>query len=158
MLAQYRKQANMAGAVLLATFALIFVLPTFVLHSATADAWQQHPAYKLLGYVFMGAFCFSIWALARAKGYSGWVGLGLAIFNIIGIAILLSLKDKHADTEPQKTLDGKECIRPNVTTSAVHTPSNSLDNRLDQLQGLRERGVITDEEYKTRRDKLLDEI
>lgn len=43
------------------------------------------------------AFWFAFWAYAKAKGYSGLLGLVLPIFSFIGLIVLHSLKDKHPD-------------------------------------------------------------
>jgi hypothetical protein len=52
--------------------------------------------------------------------------------------------------------------RPDLTPAATHVPqpipSASLEDRLNRLKALLATGVITDDEYRERRAKLLDEV
>jgi hypothetical protein len=39
-------------------------------------------------------YWYAFWAFAKSKGYSGFIGLGLATLNILGLIIILVAGDK----------------------------------------------------------------
>jgi len=68
------------------------------LSAETYDAYLLDPAFGMaaftsgfLGYVF---YSWSLYLLAKGKGYSGWFAL-LAIGSIIGLLILVFLPDRY---------------------------------------------------------------
>ena len=41
-------------------------------------------------------YLYALWNLAKARGYSGYVGILLSVFFLLGIIILFALEDKTA--------------------------------------------------------------
>lgn len=97
MLAQYRRKGNIAAGVWLAS-----ILP-FVAFVAIADdlpQFAQGIIQLTLIILLTGSYWYACWAFAKAKGYSGFVGLMLPIFSILGLIVLIALRDKHKIDEP----------------------------------------------------------
>ena len=56
----------------------------------------------IIFYVCGLAFSYALWCYAKAKGYWGILGIGLAFLGIIGLIILLALPDKRKDVKIPK--------------------------------------------------------
>ncbi len=96
MLLQYKRKANIAAGIWLASMVpLIFVIIADGDRGVIREILQP-----LLIFVNVGSFWYAFWAFAKAKGYSGFLGLVLPIFSILGLIILVSLRDKHKEGEP----------------------------------------------------------
>lgn len=95
MLAKYKKQANISAAVWFCTL-IIFIA---TMQSAPGNIWinADVPRIALMS-VSAISFWFAFWAYARAKGQSGLLGLVLPFFSVIGLLILVGLKDRHPET------------------------------------------------------------
>jgi hypothetical protein len=102
MLASYKKAGNIALGASVVCFAAIVILGK---GSTTGNVWEPGGAPPILMYGTVFAILIAFWAYAKAKGHSGWLGVILPFLNIIGLVVLLKLKDKHPDN-----------IEPNVTT------------------------------------------
>lgn len=97
MLLNYKKQANISAGIWLAT--LIGLLAADP--STSGNIWESGDVPRMmLMATSVGAFWFCFWAYAKAKGYSGWLGIVLPIFSVVGLVILAMLKDKHPDSKP----------------------------------------------------------
>ncbi len=104
MLTPYKRKMKIAGIAYVAGLApmiLAFAIdPGWLSWSAVVpDAIRQSSQYLLLLYLlFLGAsggvFC---WAMAKAKGYAGWVGIVLLALHGLGFVILLCLPDKTTE-------------------------------------------------------------
>jgi hypothetical protein len=91
MLASYRRKANIAAAIFFAGLILFFVY----MEKDGGNIWKSGDILQTaLAATWVISFYYCFWAFAKAKGYSGWLGLVLPIF-IVGPIILLLLKDKH---------------------------------------------------------------
>jgi hypothetical protein len=53
-----------------------------------------------IGLLLISIFVAS-WATAKAKGRSGWLGLVLPFFDVIGLAVLFKLKDRDPERVPR---------------------------------------------------------
>lgn len=101
MLASYKKAGNTALGASAVCFAAIVILGK---GSTTGNVWGPGGAPPILMYATVFAILFTFWAYAKAKGYSGWLGVVLPFLNIVGLVVLLKLKDKHPDNiEPKVT-------------------------------------------------------
>jgi len=97
MLAQYRRKANIAAGV---WFASIIPLIAFVAIAEGISEVAQGIIQLLFIAVLGSSYWYGCWALAKAKGYSSFLGLVLPIFSILGLIILVALRDKHKIAEP----------------------------------------------------------
>jgi hypothetical protein len=61
----------------------------------------------LISVFFVGTTWFAFWAYAKAKGYSGFLGLVLPVFSVMGLAILAALRDKHPESPANTNAKGK---------------------------------------------------
>ena len=94
MLVKYKKQANIAAGVwLISLVGLLAIVP-----STKGNIWDSGNVIGiLLMLISIGTFWFAFWAYAKAKGYSGFLGLVLPLFSVLGLIILAALRDKHAE-------------------------------------------------------------
>jgi len=90
MIAEYRKMARTSTIICVAGFAfLLIVMPP------KENVWRSGNLFQMaIVATAMAAFWFAFWSYAKAKGYSGAVGLALPLLSVLGIIILLSLRDK----------------------------------------------------------------
>jgi hypothetical protein len=117
------------------TPSLAWGIPGIVLQSAGVE----QPALLLLGTVMLIiGFCY----YAKAKGRSSaWYLMGF--LSIIGLIILGCLKDIE-----------KESTQKQAITSIEQSQGNYLAH-LEKLGELKEKGILTDEEYCAQKEKLL---
>ena len=95
MLVKYKKQANISTGIWLVTLIAFLASPL-----PSGNIWESGDIPRmLLMTASVAAFWFCFWAYAKAKGYSGWLGVVLPIFSVIGLVILAMLKDKHPDSK-----------------------------------------------------------
>ena len=99
MLITYKKKGNIAAAVWLIT---MFVLLALMTQAPEQNIWESKNIFAkaLLQALLItcgAAYWYTLWAYAKAKGYSGWLGVILPIFSVIGLIILAGLPDKHKD-------------------------------------------------------------
>lgn len=102
MLASYKNAGNIALGASAVCFGAIVMLGK---SSTTGNVWGPGGAPPILMYATAFAILITFWAYAKAKGHSGWLGIVLPFLNIIGLVVLLKLKDKHP-----------ESVEPNATT------------------------------------------
>ncbi len=96
MLAEKVKNSNIAAAISFVTmFATTALMPT-IGHTIFNDG--SLVAVSLYS-VSVFSFLVGVYFYAEAKGYNGFLGVGLAFLFGIGLVILLFLKDKHKGTE-----------------------------------------------------------
>jgi uncharacterized membrane protein YedE/YeeE len=95
MLAKYKKAGNVA----LGATAICF-LAAVLLHkdSATRNIFDAGGVPVFLMYISTLGICATFWTYAKAKGHSGWLGIVLPFLSIIGLIILLKLKDRHPES------------------------------------------------------------
>ncbi len=94
MLLAYKKKANIAAAFWFVSMVL-FVIFAVTTENRLSDIGETLKMLLLTLNVL--TFWFAFWAYAKAKGYSGLVGVVLPIFSIVGLIILHSLRDKHPE-------------------------------------------------------------
>ncbi|WP_373987896.1 hypothetical protein [Duganella sp. BuS-21] len=92
MLARYKKIGNAAVGVSAVCFATILVLGK---NSSTGNVWGPGGAPPILMYAEVMAIFGAFWAYAKSKGYAGWLGVVLLFLNVVGLIVLLKLRDKH---------------------------------------------------------------
>jgi len=92
VLASYKKIGNTAIGVSAVCFAAILVLGK---NSSTGNVWGPGGAPPMLMYAEAIAILGVFWAYAKSKGYSGWIGVVLLFLNVVGLIVLLKLRDKH---------------------------------------------------------------
>lgn len=94
MQAAYMKQANISAGIWLASVAVLVAS----MLSIDGNIWDHGniPVITIM-LVSAGAYCVAFWAYTKAKGHSGLLGVALAFLSVIGLAIVISLKDKHTD-------------------------------------------------------------
>lgn len=88
MLQEYKRSIN----ILLGTGIPLFVIGKFILPCFTNMPGIFAPTILILAFFLM---LFGCRALAKAKGYNGIVGLLLGFLTILGLLILVLLKDKN---------------------------------------------------------------
>lgn len=91
MIPAYKKKANIAAGL---WFVAVILLITF--KSLTEETGSEGTELLKNGLIAINVVTFwtAFWAYAKAKGYSGFLGLFLPIFSIFGLIYLHSLRDK----------------------------------------------------------------
>jgi len=91
MIRIHKKKAQLSLLILSVTFVFIFAVPSF-----TYDAfWHENEGiYLPFALLFGGSYLYAFSSYAKAKGYSGIAGILLSFFFLLGLIILVLLKDK----------------------------------------------------------------
>lgn len=119
MLPVYKNKITIAGKACIASV-LVIIIPLLV----TPEFWNNHPLVNaIFALAFTGSFYYICWAAAKGKGYAGWIGLILAIFSILGLAILIFLKDRH---KGESSEDAK-VLPPNPSGPLIQSSSFVVD-------------------------------
>ena len=92
MLMQYQKRAHTAGWIFLACAVAIVALPA-LFGPKLGNSYDEFGLADLT--VATGSMVYGFCSYAKAKGYSGWVGVILPLFSIVGLFVLLALKDNY---------------------------------------------------------------
>lgn len=93
MIADYQRKANIAAGIWL--LSLVGALAAMPLTNGS-NVWEASNPLPPIIFSLNGiAFFYAFWAYAKAKGYSGAIGLLLPLLSLIGLIILVVLKDKH---------------------------------------------------------------
>jgi len=95
MLPSYKRVGNVALAIAAVCVIAIGVLGR---NSANGNVWGVGGAPPVLMYATVISVMVMFWAYAKAKGHSGWLGVVLPFLNVIGLMVLLRLKDRHPRT------------------------------------------------------------
>ncbi|HYS84975.1 MAG TPA: hypothetical protein VEN78_08235 [Bradyrhizobium sp.] len=99
MLMQYKRKANIAAGIWLVSL-VPFVI---VLSTAKGNIWETGNVLGItVAVTNVAAFWYAFWSFAKAKGYSGALGVVLPLFSVLGLIVLISLRDKHKETETLK--------------------------------------------------------
>jgi hypothetical protein len=67
-------------------------------NSVNGNVWGPGGAPPSLMYGTVLAIIVMFWAYAKAKGHPGWLGVVLPLLNVVGLVVLLKLKDRHPHT------------------------------------------------------------
>lgn len=92
MISRYQKRANIFAGVWLVSMLLLGVV---AVTSEADNVWSSDsllPKITVVAYVLSMLLAF--WYFAKAKGYSGIVGILLSPISIFGLFALLSLPDR----------------------------------------------------------------
>lgn len=99
MIGRYRALANVAALVATGVFVLL-VLTAFEylpdLQFAGLSLWPV-----VIGLLVVSIFVAS-WAIAKAKGRSGWLGLALPFFDVVGLAVLFKFRERGGEVAPRE--------------------------------------------------------
>ena len=129
MLAQYKSQTNIGvGVGTIAQLAGLSMIGS-----------PQMVAIGIL--IFIIGFVLFIWgcaSYAKGKGHSGFLGI-LGFLSLPGLIILALLPDRYKDGVSPKA-------RESVDATA---------EAMERLSALRDKGLITDEEFRNKREALL---
>lgn len=87
MLQEYQKSMNL----LIGSGVPLFIFGKFILPNFPSLPGVLAPTADLVGYFLL---LFGCRALAKAKGYSGAMGLLVGLLSVLGLLILLLMKDK----------------------------------------------------------------
>jgi hypothetical protein len=92
MLASYKRKSNIAGAIFLAGI----VGDVILLSTGHKDLWNNSVFATTFGITWAASYLYALWAYVKAKGRSdAWVLM--AFLNVIGLIVLLMLKDLHKE-------------------------------------------------------------
>lgn len=84
-----------------------------------------------------------------------WTLFSLALaYSILASAVLKSIIKKRTR---DLTLDQQTIIK-NIKDNNVEIETNSIENRIKKLDDLKEKGIISEEEYAAKKAKILEEI
>ncbi len=111
MIAKYSKQG---------TIAAFFCVASIFGIGAVAPFWPQG-LHFLLG-VFGVLFSFTFWSFARAKGYSGFLGVALSALTLVGLIVLAKLPDRNPRTRRQTAPDAQQAIQGDGPASGGPAP------------------------------------
>lgn len=93
MLPEYEQKVTIAGRVCVTSALTVAV--SGALRLMAPDVSNISPFLLLpLGLLVSFSFWYACWGTAKAKGYGGWVGIALPILGIVGVIILILLRDK----------------------------------------------------------------
>lgn len=98
MIREYKTKTAIAAAVCIGGLVAILVM----LPPAGSDAgWDGPGRIATLPLVLcVGAYFYAFWACAKGKGYPGVLGLLLPLLSVVGLIVLVVLKDKHPAPSP----------------------------------------------------------
>lgn len=132
MLQEYKKQTNIGVG-----FGIVAQLVGFKMGSVSEETAMFGAIFVLVGAIL---FLWGCGSYAKAKGYTGFLGI-LGLLHLLGLFMLVFLPDKHKDGKvPAPNSDAKS--------------SSSLDT-LERLAGMKEKGILTDEEFQQKKRELL---
>ena len=99
MIASYKRKANIAGAIFMATIIGLFVLGRVLAWAGHSPTGEDIDALAVAtGIALAVAYFYGTWAYLKAKGRSGaWV---LLAGSLIGMIVVLLLKDHAKDGQP----------------------------------------------------------
>ncbi len=141
MLVQYKRKANIAAAIWLGSLVLLVML----LPSAKGNMWETGDVPRIsIFLVFAATYWYAFWSFAKAKGYSGFLGIILPLLSVLGLIILSVLRDKY----PEPASD--------VGVTKLADSTHALDEKLLELKRLNDSGLISQEIYLERQRKLLE--
>ena len=103
--------------------------------------------YAILGYSFDSEMYESIYEDDAKSGNTAIVGIAISIISLI-VMLAFYLKQLKSGTTKQTELLGK----------LTETSEQSIDSRLSELLNLKEKGLITEEEYNLLREQTLKRI
>lgn len=94
MLAKYKN----AGNIVLCASVISFLAAVWLTKDSTAkNVFDAGGAPAVLAPASILGVWVAFYTYAKAKGQSGWLGIVLPFLSIIGLIILLKLKDKHPE-------------------------------------------------------------
>jgi hypothetical protein len=98
MIREYKKKTAIAAAVCICSLVAIVVM----LPPAGSDAGWDAPGRIATPPLFIGigAYFYAFWACAKGKGYPGVLGLLLTLLSVVGVLIMVVLKDKNPTPSP----------------------------------------------------------
>jgi len=104
MLPDYKRKAQVSAGVFAASIALLFVLLQFSTGRPDISEPRDLPRI-LVNLVGACAYWYGFWTYAKAKGYSGWIGVLLGWFLLVGLLVLALLRDRTR--APQRKSPGQ---------------------------------------------------
>ncbi len=105
MLAKYKIAGNIALGASAICFLAVVVLTR---DSAAKNVFDEGGVPAVLMHLSVVGIWVAFCTYAKAKGHSAWLGIVLPFLSIIGLIILLKLKDKHPeDAKPADTFLNK---------------------------------------------------
>jgi glycerol-3-phosphate acyltransferase PlsY len=98
MIREYKKKTAIAAAVCLCSLvAIVVMLPP----AGSGGAWDEPGRIATLPLVIcIGAYFYAFWACAKGKGYPGVLGLLLPLLSVVGLIVVIVLKDKNRSPSP----------------------------------------------------------
>ena len=130
MLAEHKKNTNIGVGVGLIATAISFPL------MGSADTAIIGVIFFLVGGIL---FLWGCGNYAKAKGYTGFLGI-LGLLHLLGLIVLVLLPDKHKDGSAHQPLPAAS--------------KGNLDE-LERIGELRDKGVLTEEEFEKKKKELL---
>jgi uncharacterized membrane protein (GlpM family) len=99
VLASYKRNATIAGAIFLA-FAVGDVV---LISTGHKDMWNNAVFGPVAGITWAISYLYALWAFLKAKGRSpAWLVMVLCL-NVLGLIVLLMLKDLHQENSAGMT-------------------------------------------------------
>jgi hypothetical protein len=134
-----------------------FVLDTYtqqvLVHAAQGtDALGK----KVRGYYFEVSGSGSSFVQGRAKNVELFERLSEAA-RATGKGIAVTSVERIQYTNAKRRIDGGK-LEKNASSATSGTNKDDVLNRLEQLKGLRDRGVITEEEFEAKKKELLNRL
>jgi membrane protease YdiL (CAAX protease family) len=102
MIEAHKKKANIAAGIWLVTVVTILVM--VFTGNMEGNIWDTGnvPAIAVMTAQAL-SFLAALWWYAKAKGYWGVLGIGLALLNLIGLIIIAVLPDRRKDDAAHET-------------------------------------------------------
>ena len=109
--------------------------------------------------IFLGWIIFSIIVGAlgsgRKIGFAGAFFLSLILSPVIGLIITLFSKDKEDEKYKEEVLSTQKQQQETLSEIKENSKTISISEELTKLKELKDKGLLSDDEFQKAKDKLL---
>jgi len=115
--------------------------------------------YFFLWFLWIMTLFWIIWDIFRSRDLSGWGKAGWLIFVIVlpvlGVLVYLIARGGKMHERQVRDVQAQDEAFRSYVRDAAATNGNSQSGEITKLAGLRDRGVITDQEFEQAKAKVL---
>jgi hypothetical protein len=106
MIALYKRKSNIAALVFIVSIGATIALTS----NSHQNLWDMGVLGPALGITMLASYFYALWCYIRAKGRNeAWILM--AFLNVLGLIVLLLLKDHCKDGTPSATPQGTRPMR-----------------------------------------------
>jgi type VI protein secretion system component VasK len=115
--------------------------------------------YFFLWFLWIMLLFWIVWDIFRSRDLSGWAKAGWLIFVIVlpllGVLVYLVARGGKMHERQVRDVQAQDEAFRNYVRDAAGTDGQSQSAEITKLAGLRDRGVITNEEFEQAKAKVL---